>query len=67
MSKGGEKLIEAAQSGIGDVHFQNPFTGKMERYVSERTYMTSMLRSAAERINELQDEVDRIKAHLVID
>lgn len=46
--------------------FVNPFTGKTEEYRSERDANAKMLASAAQRINDLQAEIDKIKAFLVI-
>ena len=66
MSKAGEKLIEAAQSGIGRTCFLNPFTGKTEEWLYKEHAERRMFEEAANRIKELQDEVERIKAFLVI-
>lgn len=67
MSEAGQRIIDAAQSGIGAVHFLNPFTGKTEPYVSRSAAVDSMLRAAAERIDRLEAEVDRLKSFLVVE
>lgn len=67
MSKAGEQIIAAAQSGIGEVRFLNPFNGRFETFINEREQTISLLKAAAQRIAEQQEEIDRIKAHLVLD
>lgn len=66
MSKAGAQIIESAQSGIGKSHFLNPFTGTSEEFISERDANNKMLAAAAERINDLQAEIDAIKSFLVL-
>lgn len=66
MSAAGEKLIEAAQSGIGKIHFFNPFTGTCEEFINERDANNKMLAAAAKRINDLQAEIEAIKSFLVL-
>ncbi|WCK26634.1 hypothetical protein [Agrobacterium pusense] len=66
MTKAGKQIIEAMQSGVGAVHFMNPFTGKTEPYTDPIQAQTRMLIEAANRIAELQEEVRQIKAHLVL-
>jgi hypothetical protein len=66
MSKAGEKIIEAVQSGVGQVHFLNVFTGKTEPYHSHAQAMGSSLAAAARRIDDLERQLAEIKAFLVI-
>lgn len=66
MTKAGEKLIVALQSGIAETHFFNPFSGKTELFVTERQATGRMFEAAAERINDLEEQIRQIKAHLVL-
>lgn len=67
MSMAGEQTITAAQPGIAETCFLNPFTNKLEPFRSESDANQRMLRAAAESIRELQKEVAVIKAHLVLE
>lgn len=65
---GGETL----RSGIHapeptGIHWLNPFTGKLEPWYSDKMAVTRQLIAAAERINELQAQIDEIKSFLVMD
>ncbi|MDH2092797.1 hypothetical protein N5K21_29355 [Rhizobium pusense] len=66
VTKAGEKLIEAAKSGVGAVHFLNPFTGETEPFVSREHSLNRVIEEASKRIAELQEEIREIKAFLVL-
>ena len=57
-------MYEPQPTGI---HWLNPFTGKSEPWYSDKMAVTRQLIAAAERINELQAEIDEIKSFLVMD
>ena len=67
MSKAGEKIIAGLQSGIGNIHFLNIFTGKTEPFRTSEQANASMFVAAAARIDELEKQIAEIKAFLVID
>lgn len=48
------------------LQFINPFTGKSEPYVSEASAHVSMFKAAAKRINDLEEQIEAIKSHLVL-
>lgn len=52
--------------GVGKLHFLNPFTGETEPYFSEAQAHASMFAAAAQRINDLEEQVEAIKTHLVL-
>jgi hypothetical protein len=51
----------------GKIMFLNPFSGEMEPFISDGETRKSLFEAAAKRINDLEEEVRRIKAHLVLD
>jgi hypothetical protein len=67
MSKAGEQIISAAQSGISAIHFFNPITGKSEPFTAREVALDSMLASAGEKIRELEREIAEIRSYLVMD
>jgi hypothetical protein len=66
MSKAGEQIIAAASSGIGKVHFLNPFTGKTEEFTTKDAAINSMLQAAAVKVADLEQQIKDIKAFLVL-
>ncbi|RVG96706.1 hypothetical protein CN221_11180 [Sinorhizobium meliloti] len=53
----------AEDSGI---RWLNPFSGEMEVWYNADMTIASQLRAAAERINDLEEEVKAIKAFLAL-
>lgn len=60
------KLTYAPSAESSQPHFLNPFTGVIEPFFSEGQANSSMLKAAAKRISDLEEEVRAIKAHLVL-
>ena len=59
----GETIVAGMHEAVSvGTHWLNPFTGKLEAWYSHDMAVTSQLISAAERISELQAEIDEIKA-----
>lgn len=65
MSKTAESVSFDEQ--VSEPHFFNLFTGEFEPFLSEGHAHNRMFEAAAQRIAQQQEEIDRIKAYLVLD
>jgi len=61
-----ELLAKAADVSPSSIGWVNPFTGAAELWSSNDEANRRMFEEAARRVNELQAEIDAIKAFLVI-
>lgn len=52
--------------GVSKLRFLNPFTGETEPYFSEAQAHASMFVAAAQRIKDLEEQIEAIKSHLVL-